>query len=91
MCSNGTSVPVVAAVQCRSDSWVSSSTIVPAHMYDDFVSTHAAVAGTAKKLTLATEGPHPQAELIVPQAPIGPSRETDPPLPGDVAILMLTS
>lgn len=72
------------------------ATIVPAHLYDHFVTTYAAIAGTAWKLALATAaGPGWHTNLFLPQASNGQGHaempRRDPPTPSDAAILMLTS
>jgi acyl-CoA synthetase (AMP-forming)/AMP-acid ligase II len=73
------------------------ATIVPAHLHDDFVTTHGAVTSTVWKLTLAP-GQHRrvQAELSGSQIGAAGSARTErpevhPPLDGDVALLLLTS
>jgi oxalate---CoA ligase len=70
------------------------ATIVPAHLYDSFVTTHDSAAGTAWKLALA-EDPELHADLSTPPASGGrlpaDTPKLDPPVSGDVAIMMLTS
>ena len=64
-------------------------TIVPAHLYDGFVKAHPAMAGTTWNLAL-DEGPEWQAHVVTSQA--SPVRAPAvAPVPGDVALLMMTS
>jgi acyl-CoA synthetase (AMP-forming)/AMP-acid ligase II len=70
--------------------------IVPAHLYDDFTATHAAVLLPAWKLALTTRPDREfRAALTGTLSGRGPAaagpREPDPPRAGDAAVLLLTS